>query len=77
MSEYATEESDTQETNDGSQDESRYCSPKPLNRRTIISQQQIRHCLIDRWITQGKRGDAGMLYHERTWTMIATCQNEK
>jgi hypothetical protein len=29
------------------------------------SEQQIRHCVIERRITQGTRGEAGQRYHER------------
>ena len=36
------------------------------------SEQQIRHCVIDRRITQGTRGELGQRYHERLWTAIAT-----
>ena len=40
------------------------------------SEQQIRHCVIDRRITQGTRGEAGQRYHERMWTIIATCKKQ-
>ncbi len=40
------------------------------------SEQQIRHCVIDRLITQGTRGGAGQRYHERMWTAIATCKKQ-
>lgn len=40
------------------------------------SEQQIRQCVIDRRITQGTRSEAGMRYHERMWTMIATCKKQ-
>ncbi|MCR9296666.1 MAG: hypothetical protein NXI32_28500 [bacterium] len=39
------------------------------------SEQQIRHCVIDRKNTQGTRG-AGQQYHERMWTAIATCKKQ-
>ncbi|MCA9125834.1 MAG: hypothetical protein KDB22_02070 [Planctomycetales bacterium] len=32
--------------------------------------------MIDRRITQGTRGEAGQRYHERMWTMIATCKKQ-
>ncbi len=35
------------------------------------SEQQIRHVVIARRITQGTRGQAGQRYNERTWTAIA------
>ena len=44
----------------------------PLNH----SEQQIRQCVIDRRITQGTRSEAGMRYHERMWSMIATCKKQ-
>ena len=37
------------------------------------SEQQVRHCVIDRRMTQGTRSEAGQRYHERMWTAIATC----
>ncbi|HEX2146648.1 MAG TPA: IS66 family transposase, partial [Pseudorhizobium sp.] len=40
------------------------------------SEQQIRHCVIDRKITQGTRSEAGQRYHERMWTAIATCRKQ-
>ncbi|WP_146598841.1 hypothetical protein [Novipirellula aureliae] len=43
---------------------------EPTNNR---SEQPIRHCVIDRRITQGTRGTVGQRYHERMWTMIETC----
>ena len=36
------------------------------------SEQQVRHCVIDRRITQGTRSESGQRYHERMWTAIAT-----
>ncbi len=41
------------------------------------SEQQIRHCVIDRRITQGTRGVAGQRYHERMWAAIATCKKQQ
>jgi transposase len=40
------------------------------------SEQQIRHCVIDRRITQGTRGVAGQRYYERMWTAVATCRKQ-
>lgn len=40
------------------------------------SEQQIRHVVIDRRITQGTRSAAGQRYHERMWTAIATCKKQ-
>lgn len=47
---------------------------EPTNNHT---EQQIRHCVIDRRITQGTRSEAGQRYHERMWTAIATCGKQK
>ena len=40
------------------------------------SEQQVRHCVIDRKITQGTRSLVGQRYHERMWTAIATCAKQ-
>ena len=40
------------------------------------NEQQLRHSVIDRRITQGTRGEAGQRYHERMWTAIATCKKQ-
>ena len=40
------------------------------------AEQQVRHCVIDRKITQGTRSIAGQRYHERMWTAIATCTKQ-
>jgi len=40
------------------------------------SEQQVRHCVIDRKITQGTRSLKGQRYHERMWTTIATCRKQ-
>ncbi len=39
-------------------------------------EQQLRHCAIDRRITQGTRGDVGRRYHERMWTAIDSCKKQ-
>lgn len=43
---------------------------EPTNNHT---EQQVRHCVIDRRITQGTRSEVGQCYHQRMWTTIATC----
>jgi len=40
------------------------------------SEQQVRHCVIDRKITQGTRSLKGQRHHERMWTAIATCRKQ-
>lgn len=47
---------------------------EPTNNAT---ERQIRPVVIDRRITQGTRGDAGMRWCERIWTTLATCKKQK
>ena len=47
---------------------------EPTNNRT---ERQIRPVVIDRRITQGTRGDAGMRWCERVWTTLATCKKQE
>ena len=47
---------------------------EPTNNAT---ERDIRHSVIDRRITQGTRGDAGMRWCERIWTTIATCKKQR
>lgn len=47
---------------------------EPTNNGT---ERQIRPVVIDRKITQGTRGDAGMRWCERIWTIIATCKKQQ
>jgi len=47
---------------------------EPTNNGT---ERQIRPVVIDRRITQGTRGDAGMRWCERIWTTIATCNKHQ
>jgi transposase len=46
---------------------------EPTNNRT---EQAIRHVVIDRRVTQGTRGDDGMRWCERAWTVLATCTQQ-
>ena len=41
-----------------------------------LTEQAIRHVVIDRRITQGTRGDDGMRWCERAWTILATCAQQ-
>ena len=74
---YTQEESEQVETYDLSQDYFRFMFAEAVEPTNNHSEQQIRHCVIDRRITQGTRGEAGMRYHERMWTMIATCRKQQ
>jgi transposase len=75
--EYATEESDKPEKYDLSQDYFRFMFAPAVEPTNNHSEQQIHQCVIDRRITQGTRSDAGMRYHERMWTVIATCKKQQ
>jgi hypothetical protein len=41
-----------------------------------LTEQTIRHVVIDRRVTQGIRGDDGMRWCERAWTILATCAQQ-
>lgn len=47
---------------------------EPTNNGT---ERQLRPVVIDRRITQGTRGEAGMRWCERIWTAIATCKKQQ
>jgi len=46
---------------------------EPTNNAT---ERALRAVVLDRRVTQGTRGDAGMRWCERAWTTIATCQKQ-
>jgi transposase len=73
MVEYSTDRSPQLQTYDLSQDYFRFMFVAEIEPTNNHSEQQIRHCVIDRRITQGTRGELGQRYHERMWTAIATC----
>ncbi len=58
---------------DMSQDYCRFMFSPGVEPTNNHSEQQVRHCVIDRRITQGTRSEAGQRYHERMWSAIATC----
>ena len=41
-----------------------------------LTEQGIRHVVIDRRITQGTRGERGRRWCERAWTVLATCRQQ-
>jgi len=41
-----------------------------------LTEQAIRFIVIDRRITQGTRGESGMRWCERAWTVVATCAQQ-
>ena len=74
--EYTTDQSLEPEPYHLSQDYFRFLFADDVEPTNNHSEQQIRHCVIDRKITQGTRGEAGRRYHERMWTAIATCKKQ-
>lgn len=74
--EFTTDESAERQTYDHSDDYFRFMFAAGVEPTNNHSEQQIRHCVIDRRITQGTRGEAGQRYHERMWTTIATCKKQ-
>lgn len=74
--EYRQDDSERTETYDLSQDYFRFMFAEEVEPTNNHSEQQIRQCVIDRRITQGTRSEAGQRYHERMWTMIATCKKQ-
>jgi len=73
---YSTDDSSELQQYDLSEDYFRFMFTEGVEPTNNHSEQQIRHCVIDRRITQGTRGEAGQRYHERMWTAIATCQKQ-
>ena len=63
-------------TYDMSQDYFRFMFNDGVEPTNNHSEQQIRHVVIDRRITQGTRSEAGQRYHERMWTAVATCKKQ-
>jgi len=63
-------------TYDMSQDYFRFMFSDEVEPTNNHSEQQIRHVVIDRRITQGTRSEAGQRYHERMWTAVATCKKQ-
>ena len=41
-----------------------------------LTEQAIRHLVIDRHITQGTRGSRGQRWCQRVWTVLATCRQQ-
>ena len=61
---------------DMSQDYFRFMFEANVEPTNNHSEQQVRHCVIDRRITQGTRSAVGERYHERMWSAIATCTKQ-
>jgi len=74
--EYYDEECSATRQYDLSQDYFRFIFAEGVEPTNNHSEQQIRHSVIDRRITQGTRSEAGQRYHERMWSAIATCRKQ-
>lgn len=74
---YVEGETETPENYDLSEDYFRFMFAGIVEPTNNHSEQQIRHCVIDRRITQGTRRETGMRFNERMWTMIATCKKQR
>lgn len=55
----------------------RFLSDPAIEPTNNSTERDIRHTVIDRRITQGTRGQAGMRWCERIWTTIATCKKQQ
>ena len=73
---YTSDDCDEIKPYDLSQDYFRFAFASDLQPTNNHSEQQIRHCVIDRKITQGTRSEAGQRYNEGMWTAIATCKKQ-
>jgi len=62
---------------DAAEDYFRFMGEPEVEPTNNSTERQIRPVVIDRRITQGTRGDAGMRWCERIWTTIATCKKQK
>ena len=74
--EYTAEGSSAVETYDLSQDYFRFMFAEGVEPTNNHNEQELRHSVIDRKITQGTRSVVGQRYHERMWTAIATCKKQ-
>lgn len=63
-------------TYDMSQDYFRFQFATGVEPTNNHSEQQVRHIVIDRRITQGTRSESGQRFNERMWTAIATCKKQ-
>ena len=77
LREYIVEGDDEVQSYDMSQDYFRFMFADGVEPTNNHNEPQIRHCVIDRMITQGTRSEAGQRYHERLWTALATCRKQQ
>lgn len=63
-------------TGEAAEDYFRFLTEPKVEPTNNGTERQIRPVVIDRRITQGTRGQAGMRWCERIWTMIAACKKQ-
>ena len=61
---------------DAAKDYFRFLTEQGLEPTNNGTERQIRPVVIDRRITQGTRGDSGMRWCERIWTILASCKKQ-
>ncbi len=61
---------------EAAQDYFRFLTEPKLEPTNNSTERQIRPVVIDRRITQGTRGDVGMRWCERIWTILAACKKQ-
>ena len=54
----------------------RFITTPGLEPTNNLAEQAIRFVVIDRYITQGTRGESGRTWSERIWTVLATCASQ-
>lgn len=75
--EYVDTDTRTKGIYDLSEDYFRFMFAEAVEPTNNHSEQQIRHGVIGRRITQGTRGGSGMRYNGRMWTVVATCKKQQ
>ncbi len=76
MVEYPSSDGTETLTYDLSEDYFRFMFVDGVEPTNNHGEQQIRHCVIDRLITQGTRSEVGQRFNERMWTARATCTKQ-
>lgn len=54
----------------------RFLSEDGIGPTNNAAERALRHCVIDRRVTQGTRGETGQRWCERAWTVVATCAKQ-
>ena len=54
----------------------RFLSDPRVGPTNNVAERALRHCVIDRKVTQGTRGETGERWCERAWTAVMTCRKQ-